>query len=80
MTFKEETPMALGQALKGTSQAPEGPSSHPAVRDTPGFPMVRSARPLEFSGDHERGFLSSLQVGTGWRREGGFSSRCRNPE
>lgn len=29
MTFKEETPMALGQALKGTSQAPEAP---PATR------------------------------------------------
>lgn len=55
MTFKEKTTMALGQALKGTSRAPEGPSSHPAVGDTHGCPTVRSAKPLELSGDR-RGF------------------------
>lgn len=63
MTFKEKTMMYLGQALKGTSQAPEGPSSHPAVGDTPGCPTVRSARPLELSGDCV-GVPSSQQVRT----------------
>ena len=41
MKLKEGTPLALGQALKASSPEPGGPSSHPAVCGTPGFPNVR---------------------------------------
>lgn len=41
--LKEATPLALGQALKGSSPESGGLSDHPAVGSTPGLPTVSRA-------------------------------------
>lgn len=61
MTFKEETPMALGQALKGTSQAPEAP---------PATQLLETPLASQWLG--EPGLWSAVKT-----MRGGFPAACK---